>query len=273
MANVAQFDLGTHGREARLRALLEDLVQAHINSRPGTRLALAVWHQKDANSDYQHLLELIAGDAMPGFPNDRLSLLWKTGSQTPPYADVFCTTINDFMRRVTADPGQAARYKERFEVLFFDKDLLPPELVEMFQILTEPSGLIKGWVISEEEYDSAQNVQVLLSKHSHTRPLLGLVKTTESADFEYCRGIVHVQIEKKWLPVSPEGIRPYSYYADWQRGRRVYFVFEGGSLYQVLKFEVKGAPELAHRLLRRNADDRYPEVYLRTVPVPARPAA
>src|SRR5438445_707411 len=43
MANLAQFDLRTKGREARVRALLEDLTDYHKGIYPHNRLALAVW--------------------------------------------------------------------------------------------------------------------------------------------------------------------------------------------------------------------------------------
>src|SRR5205807_5177293 len=100
----------------------------------------------------------------------------------------------------------------------------------------------------------------LLSLREHVRPDFGLVKTEESADFENCRGVLHVEISQKWLPLSPENIRAYTYYNDQQSGRSVYFIFEGGSLYRVLKFEVKTAPEHADKLLEKTRDDRYPEV-------------
>ena len=101
------------------------------------------------------------------------------------------------------------------------------------------------------------------------RPMLGLVKTEESSNFENCRGILHVEVGQKWVPLTPGGIQTYTYYNDYQSGRPVYFLFEGGALYEVLKFEVKTAPDYASRFgfledtLKPN--DRYPEVYLRAV--------
>jgi hypothetical protein len=60
---------------------------------------------------------------------------------------------------------------------------------------------------------------------------------------------------------------PYAWYGDWQSSRPGYFLLEGGSLYQILKFEVRTAPEYPTRfqLLEKLPDDRYPEVYLRAV--------
>ena len=147
------------------------------------------------------------------------------------------------------------------------------EILEIFHVITEPPGLVKGWYVPESEYTKSRNIQNLLSIHGHTKPEIGLVKTEESADFENCRGLLHVEITQKWLPLSPEGIRSYTFYNDQQTGRPVYFLFEGGALYHVLKFEVKTAPEYASRLLGKTRDDRYPEVYLRAVRPPAQPAA
>jgi len=157
-------------------------------------------------------------------------------------------------------------------VLYFDKKLLSQEILDAFGVITEPPGLIKGWYIAESEYRKAKTIRDLVSAHSHARPELGL-KTEESADFENCRGLVHVEIGQRWLPISPGGIASYTYYNDQQAGQPVHFLFEGGSLYKVLKFEVKAAPEYASGLLGKTRDDRYPEVYLRAVHPPAQSAA
>ncbi len=275
MADLAQFDLKTRGREARIRALLEDLIQAHIGGRPQAHLALAVWFQKSPESDGQYLLELLSEFPIEGITGDHLSLLWKTGSQGPPYANVSWASVDYFWKLSSAYPDQVAQYRDRYEVLYFDKRLLTPQILEMFRIVTEPPGLIRGWYIPETEYAKSNSIQNLLSLWGHTRPNFGLVKIEESGDFENCRGILHVEVTQKWLPLSPEGIRPYTYYTDLQSGRPVYFLFEGGSLYQVLKFEVKTAPEYPDRLrlLGKTPHDRYPEVYLRAVHPPAQPAA
>lgn len=123
--------------------------------------------------------------------------------------------------------------------------------------------------------DKSANIQTLLSKHEHAKAEIGLTKTGESANFEHCSGVLHVEVMQTWLPLSPEAIKAYAYYNDHQSGRLVYFLFEGGSLYEVLRFEVKAAPEYAGwlGLLGRTPDDRYPEVYLRAVRLPARNAA
>jgi hypothetical protein len=273
MANLAQFGLGTRGREARVRALLEDLVQEHMGFRPEFRLALAVWFRKTPNADDQYLLELLTGPPIEGVAQDRLSLLWKSGGEGPPYANVHATSIEYFLKLSTAYPDQTAVYQDSYEVLYFDKKLLVPQLLDMFQIVTEPPGLMKGWYVSAREYAESKSIQGLLSRHGHTRPEVGLVKTGESGDFKYCHGVLHVEFTQRWLPLSPEGIQAYTYYNDRLAGSSGYFLFEGGSLYEILKFEVKTAPEYAGTLLGTTPDDRYPEVYLRTVQPPAQSAA
>jgi len=280
MATLAPFDPKARGREARVRALLEDLVRAHIEGRPMARMALAVWYGKTPGSEDQFLLELIAYPGFDGFQEDRLSLLWKSGSEGQPYANVKVMSVDYFVDLLAGNPAATAKYHEgNFEVLYFDKDLLGKDrstakLFDLFRIVTEPPGLMKGWYVAEDEYNESGTVQALLS-HRGMKPELAIVKAWESEDFEYCRSILHIQIAGKWVPLSPEGIRAYAYYTDVQRGRRAYLVFEGGALYEVLRYEVKTAPEYAGMfgLLENAPDDRYPEVYLRAVRPPARTAA
>ncbi len=271
MANLAQFDLGTRGREARVRALLEDLVQAHIAARPEFRMGLAVWYDKSPSADDQKLLELVAGPPIKeDIAHYDVPLLWKTGNPGPPSVWVDTMSIDHFLRLSTSDPTKTARYHDNCEVLYFDKKLVLPLLLEMFQMVTEPSGLMRGWYVSAQEYvESKKNVRTLLSRRSLARPEVGLVKTGESENFEYCHGVLHIEISQRWLPLSPDGIRGYTYYSDRLAGPAGYFLFEGGSLYEILKFEVKTAPEYADKLLGRTSDDRYPEVYLRAVHPPA----
>ncbi|MGB8524980.1 MAG: hypothetical protein WCD43_18600 [Candidatus Acidiferrales bacterium] len=281
MANLATFDPQARGREARVRALLDDLVQAHIDSRPQAKMALAVWYQKSPGREHQFLLELIAVDSFPfkGFHEDNLSLLWKSGSEGQPYARVKVTSLDYFLALLADDAAKAAEFHVgNFEVIYFNKDLLTTDpsysrIVDFFHIVTEPRGLMEGWFITQEEFAESSTVQAILARRGSAKPELGMVKVWESPDLGHCRAILNVEIEGKWLPLSPEGIRAYTYYTDAQRGRRAYFIFEGGALYEILRFEVKTAPEHASRLLGKTPDDRYPEVYLRSVHPPAQPAA
>jgi hypothetical protein len=216
---------------------------------------------------------LLTGPPIEGIVEDRLSLLWKSGGEGAPYANVRATSVDYFLKLASAYPDKTAPYRDRFEVLYFDKRLLEPSLLEMFQIVTEPPGLMKGWYVPTRELAEAENIRNLLSRYGHARPEVGLVKTWESPDFEYCHGVLHVEITQKWLPLSPDGIRAYTYYNDRLTGTGGYFLFEGGSLYEILKFEVKTAPEYAGKLLGRTPDDRYPEIYLRAVHPSAQSAA
>jgi hypothetical protein len=262
------------GREALVRGLLEDLIEAHIGGRPQFPLGLAVWFGKSPSADDQNLLELVAGPPIEQIVRDRVPLLWKTGISTPPYVSVHTMSIDHFLRLATDNPEQAAPYRANCEVLYFDKKLVLPLLLEMFQMITEPAGLIKGWYVPTQEYSNSNgNLRTLLSRHSQARPEVGMVKTWESENFEYCHGVLHVEISQRWLPLSPDGVKVYTYYNDRLGGPGGYFLFEGGSLYEILKFEVQTEPGYAHRFLRRTPDDRYPEVYLRTVRPPTESAA
>jgi hypothetical protein len=273
MANLAQFDLGMKGQEARTRALLEDLVEYYMGQ-PQGHLVLAVWYAKSSERQDQYLLLLFsAHPTNDGILQRQVSLRWKTGSQGSPFVHVEEMSADWFSTELKIDPKRLARYRNSYDVLYFDKNLLSREILEMFEVKTEPGGLMKGWYISEDEYARSKNIRDLLSLYGHTKPNFGLVKTEESSDFENCRGVLHVEISQKWLPLSPEGIRAYTYYNDRQNDRPVYFLFEGGSLYRVLKFEVKTAPEYAGKLLEKTRDDRYPEAYLRAVHPSAQPAA
>lgn len=274
MGNLAQLDLGNAGRTARLRALLEDMADYHKGVYPQNPLALAVWFEKSQQEGDQHLLELFAGpDNRKDIKASRFSLLWKTGSEGAPYVDLHTTSVTYFSELVTSQPDRIRTYQTSSEVLFFDKKLLSREILDAFGIATEPAGLIKGWYVTEAEYKQANNMQRLLATTGSSRPYLGLVKVEESPDFQNCRGLIQGEISQKWVPVSPDGVRAFSYFNDLLAGRDVYFLFEGGSLYQVLKFEIKIAPEYGTRLLGKTVDDRYPEVYLRAVRPLAAPAA
>jgi hypothetical protein len=268
MADLAQFDIGARGQEARIEALLEDLTEIYKGGRPESRLALAVWWKKSLGIQEQHVLLLFSGTPMREISHGPdVPLYWKTGSSGPPFVLVEATDVDWFSTLSKVDPQRIARYQDDFKVLYFEKRLLTPDILERFRIVTEPPGLMKGWHITEDEYARSKTVQALLVLHSQARPNFGLVKTGESPDFENCRGILQVEVSQKWMPLSPEGIQTYTYYNEHQRGQSVYFLFEGGSLYKVFQFEVKTAPDYADRfrLLGKTPNDRYPEVYLRAV--------
>lgn len=284
MANLAQLNLRPSGRESQIRALLRDVVDYHTGVYPNIRLALAVWFAKAPEQEEHFLLELFGGIGMGAFTDPRggiaktkFSLLWQMGSDGPPFVSVDATSVQYFSTLMAEHPHLVGQYhRQNFEVLHFSKDLLSPGIIELFHIITEPPGLIKGWYIPGADFEKAEgNVQALLARWGHTRPSLGIVKAEESADFEHSRGILHVEVEQKWLPVSPDDVKPYLYYSDKQEGRRVYFLLEGGALYEVVRFEVKTAPDYAKtfKLLGKTPDDRYPEVHLRAVHAPAQPAA
>ncbi len=274
MADLAQLDLAARGGEARLRALLEDTVEYHKGIYPGNPLALAVWFGKSPRDPEHNLLELFSGFPMNNIAGPtRVPLLWKTGSMEAPFVVIYATSVDYFVEQLSSNARALSHFFERFEVLYFEKRLLNERVLQAFNVITEPPGLSKGWYVSSEEYAKLKTVRNLLSSHGHMRPEIGLVKIEESPDFENCRGLLHAEVSQKWLPLSPGGLSPYMFFNDLQDGRPGYFLFEGGSVYRLVKFEVRTAPEYSSRVLEKPRDDRYPEVYLRAVHPPEQAAA
>jgi hypothetical protein len=278
MAHLAELDLTTKGGEAKLRALLEDLVEAYKGPNPAYRLALAVWFGKRSGQEEQNLLLLYAGPPMEMFESsERQPLFWKAGSQGPPFARVHAASLDYFLKRLLLESPDLQPYFENFEVLFFEKDLLDEQILQRFNVIAEPSGLTKGWYIDAVDYAKYTTIRGLLGRYANSQPELGLVKTEESPDFEHCRGVLHVEIGnetgKWWLPQSPDALSATAPYSDHLSGRPGYFLFQGGALYRILRFEVKTAPEYAAKVLQKRRDDRYTEVYLRAVHPSEQPAA
>lgn len=281
MVDLAQLDLRAKGGEARIRALLEDLIGHYRGLYPGYQLALAVWFKKSLESDEQNVLALFNGPPIKPLlsallttgVSRRQSLLWKSGSEDPPYVNVYADSVDHFSQQLASNRDALAHFLETPEVLFFDKERLTPEIIQVFNVVTEPPGLSKGWYVGFDPNINSQKVRSLLASRTHTRPEIGIVKTWESPDFETCRALVHVEINQRWLPSSPGGIVLFSYYADWEDGHPGYFLLQGGALYQILKFEFKYAPDYAGLVLEKLRDDRYPEVYLRAVLPPKKSAA
>jgi hypothetical protein len=287
MANLAKVDLAMRGEEARLRALLEDLLPVYLRELylPEDKLALAVWFGKSPKSQEHNLLVLFAGPSSdqipPALPGDRRSLFWRSGSNEPPFVIPWSDSVNHFAQQLALSPQSLARFFDKPEVLYYDKELLNERILEAFNIIAEPSSLLKGWYVSAHEYEEAKapKLRNLLARWSAVKPDIGLVKVEESQDFEHCRGLLHMEFSfgagPRWMPLRPGALHSHSFYNDLQDERPGYLLFQGGSLYQILKVEVKTAPEYPKRfgLLEKLRDDRYPEVYLRAVHPPEQSAA
>ena len=272
MADVARLNLTEKGAEARLRSLMEDLVDAYIGIRPGHKLSLAVWFGKSHKSEVQHLLLLYSGPPLDQLVPGTVPLLWKTGSQGPPLVEISATSVGHFSDLIRSRAREVTQFLEAPEILYFDKTLLDATILQTFSIVTEPQGLMKGWYVDADQA-KVKTVRDLLYSRSDSRPELGLVKVWESADFESCRGLIHVEHNQKWLPLSLVGLRQFTYFNDLQGGKAGFFLFRGGAFYQILKFEEKTEPDYANLVLQRSSDDRYPEVYLRSVRPSEKPAA
>jgi len=260
----------TRGGEARLRALLEDLIQYYVGVYPNNPLALVVWFEKAPERPEQNILALFAGTLRNEITvTPRQSLSWKTGTEGPPYLEVHASSVGHFAQELASQPQGLSRYRDRAEVLFFDKKFLKEEVTQFFNIVTAPPDLVRCWYVDPDTYDRYRKGDLTLRSQSAGRPHLGIVKTDESPDFVHAKGIPHLEFSQRWLPLSFDAVKNYAWYSDWlsHPDRHSYLLVEGGSLYQILKFEVKTAPEYAAKfqLLEKLPDDRYPEVYLRAV--------
>lgn len=272
MADLAKVDLSMAMEEKRLRALLEDRIDDLKRTYSDRKVALAVWFDKDLKKwEWER----------------KLLVLW-TGRKvnqihiTPPNAlhstpTIHATTVDDFADFLVSDRQRLEPYFQNFEVLYSDKELLLEPIVLEFNVRAEPSGLMKGWYVSAEEFTAGTTLQKLLVRHSPGRPEIGFVKVWESPDFEHCRGLLHFEVSygagPRWVPRPLGALSPYSFYNDWVKGHPGYFLFRGGSLYQIQKFEEKTAPEYSSLVLEPLRDDRYPEVYLRAVHSPEQSAS
>ena len=269
MSGLGQLDLRAKGGEARLRALLEDLLSYYKGVYPGHKLVLAIWFERTPESAVHNLLALFTGPPMDEIAiSERQSLLWKTGSEEPPFVNIHATSVDYFTKKLVVDQNSLSGYMDEFEVLYFEKQFLTQQILNAFNVVTEPSGLLKGWYVSADEFAKAENIGSMLGLHRPSKLEIGLVKIEESQDYENCRGLLHAEIGQIWLPLSPGGLSAYTFYNDLERGHPGYLLFEGGSLYNILKFEVKVAPEYSDQVLEKVRDDRYPEVYLRAVHPP-----
>ena len=275
MADLGSLNLRSLGGEARLRALLEDLVHYYIGVYPQNPLALAVWFEKKVELPDQNLLVLFGGTQGQGIQiTPREPLRWKTGVEGPPFLEVHSASVGRFTELLRANPESLARYLNQSEILYFNAALLSGEIKHHFNVITAPSGLVRGWYVERELYEQSLKGGSSLGARMQSRPEIGIVKTEESPDFKYAKGILHVEVSQRWLPMSPSAMRIYTWYTDLQAKRPGYFLMEGGALYEILKFEVRTAPEYPARfqLLDKLPDDRYPEVYLRAVPATDRAA-
>jgi len=258
--------------KAQVRALLEDFV-SHYTLSAVNQLALAVWFERSPQAGEHKLLMLFTGPEMNKFEFERQPLLWKAGVEGPPFILIQWTSVAFFAQQLRANSDFVQHSFPDPKVVYFQKELLPPDILNEFKIVTEPRGLIKVWCVSQDQY-KGQTVQSLLASRVGFRQEVGIVKTSESPDFETCKAIVHVEVGQLWRPAIFEGIKQWSgFYNDWEKGRQCYFLEETGVLYEIVKFEVIHDPDYGRRVIERRPDDRYVEVYLRAVHPPEQPAA
>jgi hypothetical protein len=274
MAGLTQIDWQSVASEANVQALLEDFI-SHYTASPVNQLALAVWFERSPQSSEHKLLMLFTGPEMNKIEPVRQPLLWKAGVEGPPFIEIQWTSVAFFARQLRSNSNDLQRFFRDSKVIYAQRHLLFRDIVDAFGIAPQaPPHLIKVWCIYHDQYGTGQTVQALLTSRAGRTPEVGIVKTWESTDFETCKAIFHVAVGQQWRPASPEGITQSSgFYSDWLSGRPCYLLAEGGALYYIEKFEVIYAPDYERLVVERRPDDRYLEVYLRTVHPPEQPAA
>jgi len=274
MAGLTQVDWLSVASEANVRTLLEDFA-SHYTASPVNQLALAVWFERSPQANEHKLLMLFTGPEMNAIEPVRIPLLWKSSLEGPPFIEVHWTSVAFFARQLRSDSNDLQRFFRDPKVIYSQRHFLPRDIVDAFGIAPQaPPHLVKVWCLSQDEYTKGQSIQSMLARRGGTRQEVGIVKTWESADFETCKVILHVEVGQQWRPANPEGIMHSSaLYSDWLSGRPYYLLAEGGALYHIEKFEVIYAPDYEHLVLERRPDDRYLEVYLRSVHPPEQPAA
>jgi hypothetical protein len=268
MAGLTQIDWQSVANEANVRALLDDFISQYTFS-PVNQLALAVWFERAPQGSEHKLLMLFTGVEMNRIEPVRQPLLWKAGVEGPPFIEIYWTSVASFAQQLRSNSDDLQRFFRDPKVIYSQRHLLSRDIVDAFGIATQaPPHLIKVWCVYHNEYEKGMSAQTLLASR-RGRPESGIVKTEESKDFEACKAIFHVEVGQHWRPASPEGIMQSSgFYSEWLSGRPCYLLAEGGALYYVEKFEVTYAPDYERLVIERRPDDRYLEVYLRTVHPP-----
>ena len=142
---------------------MEDLVSDYVGVRPEFKLALAVWFSKALHGDVQQVLELFSGPPVNEFADPvQFPLLWKTGSEGPPFVEISATSVGHFSQQLASNPAALSDFFDRWEVLYFDKALLNESILKAFNIVTEPPHLMKGWYV-EADRAKDKTIRDLLS--------------------------------------------------------------------------------------------------------------
>ncbi len=267
MAVLSQLDLRHHAARWQLRSLIEDVVEEHQGIYPEFPLALAVWHQINPASDEQHLLEVFSGENHKGIASVRFSLAWKTGREIPPYVNIQSMSLDNLSHLIQTQNPELTQFLRDSEVIYFNRDLLPSTVTEAFKVKIFPPGFIRAWYIPADEFRNT-NAPALWAKFRNARAGVGLVKFDESPDRQACKAIAQVEISQRWVPISARAVATYSFYIDVDLGAPGYWLLDGGAAYQILRYEVQFAPDLARmlQLVEPACDARYPVLYLRAMP-------
>ncbi len=245
-------------------------------------MALAVWYGKSPSKPEHDVLALFAhhpGDGITPY-EQKFPLRWLSGSTDPPFVNIWTTSVRYFQTMIRSEPAAAEKYRLDSEILYFDKKLLSEEILQFFDVITEASGLVKGWYLAPVKWQLVIAGSRSLESWYKAKHEIGIVKVWEADDFQHCRALVHVEVNQKWLPLSQGALTTYTFYHDLQAQQPGKFLFEGGSLYDLLKIEVRTDHEYSSKVRETLGDssfalpdDRYVEVYLRAEHPPKQPAA
>lgn len=251
----------------KIRIGLENLINSHLRIED-EELAIAIWFKKEDKKK----VYLMEGVFLPGSHENKpqlppleiehgsSALGWGI-SQTVHHVIIYSPKItleymikkNDpLIKQLCADS----------EILYFNQEFLSPLILETFGIVVEPSNFIKGWYLEQKNLAEIIDNRNKIDHWFSSRPEIGIMQTSESTDFRRKVGIMHVEINGKWLPSTNEGVKSYSWYSDWVEGKPGYFLLRGGKIFKIEGFEIKRLPEVSKKVVESNAFDYYVEVYL-----------
>ena len=252
-----------------VRSRLDNLIESHLRIEDEI-LSLAVWFNKD-DTKKVHLLENIAipqyeshkeryepleiehGKNAKGWELD-IPLHHVIIYSYPPEKELEYLIKNE-------DPW-IHEFCNNFGVLYFNSNTLSSLILETFNIITEPEDFIKGWYLEKRHLDQMRREKNEIYRWQSSKYHIGILQTSESIDFHKKVGIMHVEINSKWLPSTKEGVHNFVWYKNWLERIPGFFLFEGGKIYKIEGFEVKRLPRTSKKVIQPNKYDEYVEVHL-----------
>lgn len=252
-----------------IRTKLENLIESHLRIEDEI-LSLAIWFNKD-DTERVHLMENIVlpqyeENHEPYEPLEFEHASYAKGWEIDiPLHHILIYSyppekVLEYMIR-KEDPW-IREFLNNFSVLYFNSSLLSSEILETFNIITEPKNFIKGWYLEKRSLDQLRRSKNEIYRWQSSKHEIGILQTSESIDFNRKVGIMHVEINGKWLPSTKNGVQSYTWYKNSVERIPGFFLFEGGKIYKIEGFEVKRLPEVSKKVIQQNKYDEYVEVHL-----------